>query len=246
VHSHAFSSADCNIFLCNKVVGGHAWWKNSCGPKHYWWHAKAAGTPFVVVGDAPTAEIEVLIPARAPLEALPRPSGERPVKDGIALQGMVAAADAIVSMNAVIGIIAPDGKITHLVNGAATLGGPKSAAPGLKASGDLRAVLSAVAPGGEVARAAVRKDFVSRRISVPTNKPLDFHFELSVDIGGDDPKEGRVRDSSPAPGQLAASAASLAATLRLVDQSGAFALKDLEQEDDSGDEGDPIGRGKND
>lgn len=242
VHSHAWASAECFLFFCNKVVGGHGWWTDGCGPKHYWWHYSVGTGRFTVVSKEPTAEMEVLIPVTAPPESLPPPSGEKPVEGAIARQGITAADDAIVELELKIGIGTADGKVLKVLEGTATLGGPRSSAPGLRATGALRRVLAGVKPrdpDSRLNRARVTKDFVSQRVKVPTNQQLEFHFDLSANVGGDDPDEDTIRDSSPPSGDYLSSAASLGATLRLVDQSGRFVLKSLDRE-----EGDSEGGGK--
>ncbi len=231
VHSHAFANADCFLFFCNKVGGGHAWWQNGCGPKHYWWHWNVSTGRFMVLGDEPAAEMEVVIPVKAPPQSIPRPNGERPPKDAIAQQGMTASGDAIVKMEVEIGIATEGGRVIPVLQGSATLGGPKSRAPGFRAEGALGELLGRVSEG-EVNRASVGRDYVSERVKVPTNQEVEFVFKLRADVGGDDPEEATHRDFSPPEGKMVASAASLGATLRLADQSGRFVLKSLDDEEE--------------
>ncbi|MGH9379092.1 MAG: hypothetical protein ACRD2Z_00525 [Thermoanaerobaculia bacterium] len=228
--------AECFLFSCNKVVGGHHWWLNGCGPKHAWWHATAGTGRFLVVSTQPVAELELVIPVEPPPETLPPPDGRLPVRDGLAQQGFAVADDAVVNLEVHIAIVTADGRVLPLLEGNATLGGPTSSAPGLSTSDSLARVLrrttTAEQDPARVARVSVARDFVSAPVRVPTNQELEFRFDLKLDVGGDDPREGEVRDSAPPDGDRLASAASLGATLRLTDRSGRFVLKSLEIEEE--------------
>jgi hypothetical protein len=229
VHSHAFAVADCFVFSCNKVVGGHHWWQKGCGPKHAWWHANAGTGRFMVRGDGPTAKMELLIPVEPPDATLPPPSGRVPVAGGLARQGITVADDAVVDLEIEAAVVTAEGKVMELLKGRARFGGERSTAPGFEASEALGQVLIPLrAPG----RVGVGRDYVSAQIEVPTNQPLEFRLELTLGVGGDDPKEGTVRDSKPPEGERLASSASLGATLRLADRSGRFVLESLDREDE--------------
>jgi hypothetical protein len=237
VHAHAFSGSECFLFFCNKVVGGHGWWKSGCsGPKHYWWHANAGTGRYVVVSDEPAAEVEVLVPVEAPRGGIPLANGERPVKDGIALQGITAADESVVELDLSIAIADQTGEISTVMKGTAALGGPKSDVPRLVTTGDLRDVLRQVEGDEGVNMAKVVQEFVSRRVKVPTNQPFELLFNIDSNVGGDDPSEKDIESVDPGREERVASAFSFGATLRLTDQSGAFTLKDLEQMDERGSE----------
>lgn len=239
VHSHAFAVADCFLFSCNKVVGGHHWWQDGCGPKHAWWHASAGTGRFIVLGEGKTAKMELVIPVEPPDATLPPPSDRRlPVRDALARQGIVVADDAVVDLEVKIAVVTAEGRSLELLSGSARFGGPRSAAPGFKPSGSLGRVLTKVLDSdrGGVGRALVERDYVSAPIEVPTHQELEFRFELTLGVGGDDPKEGAVADSKPPEGDRLASSASLGATLRLADRSGRYVLQSLDTEDESASE----------
>lgn len=244
VHSHAFSNADCFLFFCNKVVGGHHWWQDGCGSKHAWWHASAGTGRFMVIGEEPAAEMELVIPVEPPDQTLPPPSGLLPPREGLARQGVVAAEDAVVDLEVEVAVVTADGRVIELLSGKATIGGAKSPAPGVKVSEALARVLDRTLDSDRagVAHARVGRDYVSAPIKVPTNQELEFRFDLRLGVGGDDPKEGSVRDSTPPEGKRLAASAALAATLRLADTSGRFVLKSLDSEDqDSSEDRGPKG-----
>jgi hypothetical protein len=193
-------------------------------PKHWWW-SWAAGSGAIIIDGVPAdLFMQTQIPAANTVVNPGQPTDAVPSGFLTPSQGLFVDRNLEGYLGVFVDIREPNQQRERLFNGTASLGGPSSAEPGLKATGDLINKLQAD-QAGQRAIAAVSTPALGRTTMVRPGQVIELFMDISGNLDGPDRTEPPMHEIEP--GAIYGGAESLVAQLRLVGAPDSYRMRAL-------------------